>query len=134
MNKDIISNIITLIRNINYNHDNKNDQNIVVNIIYNNIIENIIKILIQKGFITNVRKYCKKKKNYLIFNLYKNKKKKIILKQISRSGVRIYSKYKKIQKILGGAGIIILSTSRGIMSNREAFLERIGGEILCYIY
>ncbi|KAL0912903.1 hypothetical protein M5K25_016318 [Dendrobium thyrsiflorum] len=54
----------------------------------------------------------------------------MILKRISRPGLRIYSNYQRIPKILGGMGIVILSTSRGIMTDREARLEKIGGEIL----
>ena len=56
------------------------------------------------------------------------------LKQISRPGLRIYYNYQRIPRILGGMGIVILSTSRGIMTDKEARLERIGGEILCYIW
>ena len=56
------------------------------------------------------------------------------LKRISRPGLRIYSNYEKIPRILGGMGIVILSTSRGIMTDREARLERVGGELLCYIW
>ncbi|KAJ0427705.1 30S ribosomal protein S8 [Helianthus annuus] len=56
------------------------------------------------------------------------------LKRISRPGLRIYSNYQRIPRILGGMGVVILSTSRGIMTDREARLERIGGEILCYIW
>ncbi|XP_070036273.1 uncharacterized protein [Nicotiana tomentosiformis] len=56
------------------------------------------------------------------------------LKRISRPGLRIYSNYQRIPRILGGMGIVILSTSRGIMTDREARLEGIGGEILCYIW
>ncbi|KAL8555904.1 hypothetical protein ACS0TY_003645 [Phlomoides rotata] len=53
---------------------------------------------------------------------------------IRRPGLRIYSNSQRIPRILGGMGIVILSTSRGIMTDREARLERIGGEILCYIW
>ena len=53
---------------------------------------------------------------------------------ISRPGLRIYVNYQGIPKVLGGMGIAILSTSRGIMTDREARLNRIGGEVLCYIW
>ena len=56
------------------------------------------------------------------------------LKRISRPGLRIYTNYQGIPKVLGGMGIAILSTSRGIMTDREARLNRIGGEVLCYIW
>ena len=51
-----------------------------------------------------------------------------------RPGLRIYTNYQGIPKVLGGMGIAILSTSRGIMTDREARLNRIGGEVLCYIW
>uniref|UniRef100_A0A453E9G6 Small ribosomal subunit protein uS8c n=1 Tax=Aegilops tauschii subsp. strangulata TaxID=200361 RepID=A0A453E9G6_AEGTS len=51
-----------------------------------------------------------------------------------RPGLRIYTNYQGIPKVLGGMGIAILSTSRGIMTDREARLNRIGGEFLCYIW
>ena len=57
-----------------------------------------------------------------------------ILKRISRPGLRIYSNHQRIPRILGGMGVVILSTSRGIMTDRETRLERIGGEILYYIW
>ena len=56
------------------------------------------------------------------------------LRRISSPGLRIYTNYKDIQKILGGMGIMILSTSQGLMTDREARFRRIGGEILCSIW
>nr|UZA62270.1 ribosomal protein S8 [Carex siderosticta] len=104
-----------------------------------NITESIVKILLREGFIENVRKHKKNNKNFLILSLHFYRKKGIyrtrtILKRISRPSFRIYSKYQRIPKILGGIGIVILSTSRGIITDREARLQRIGGEILCYIW
>ena len=56
------------------------------------------------------------------------------LKRISKPGLRIYATYKEIPKVLGGMGIAILSTSKGIMTDREARFHKIGGEILCSIW
>ena len=56
------------------------------------------------------------------------------LRRISRPGLRIYTNHKEIPKILGGMGIIILSTSQGLLTDREARLHGIGGEILCSIW
>ena len=56
------------------------------------------------------------------------------LRRISSPGLRIYTNYKDIPKILGGMGIMILSTSQGLMTDREARFRRIGGEILCSIW
>nr|YP_009686700.1 ribosomal protein S8 [Allium oschaninii]QDS78618.1 ribosomal protein S8 [Allium oschaninii]QOC72041.1 ribosomal protein S8 [Allium oschaninii] len=132
MGRDTIADIITSIRNANMR------KNGTVRIVSTNITENIVKILLREGFIENVRKHQESNKNFLVSTLrHKRTRKgiyKTILKRISRPGLRIYSNYKKIPKILGGMGIVILSTSRGIMTDREARLEKIGGEILCYIW
>nr|YP_010269269.1 ribosomal protein S8 [Bulbophyllum tianguii]UIG86937.1 ribosomal protein S8 [Bulbophyllum tianguii]BCG62227.1 30S ribosomal protein S8 [Bulbophyllum funingense] len=131
MGRDIIADIITSIRNADI------DQKGRVKIVSTNITKNIVKILLREGFIENVRKHQESQKNFLVSTLRHRKARKgnkIILKRISRPGLQIYSNYQRIPKILGGMGIVILSTSRGIMTDREARLEKIGGEILCYIW
>nr|YP_010362758.1 ribosomal protein S8 [Euphorbia drupifera]UNS16714.1 ribosomal protein S8 [Euphorbia drupifera] len=134
MGRDPIAEIITSIRNADMNRKG------TVRIATTNITENIIKILLREGFIENLRKHQEGNKKFLVLILRHRRKKKgpyrtsLNLKRISRPGLRIYSKYQTIPRILGGMGIVILSTSRGIMTDREARLERIGGEILCYIW
>nr|WAX37812.1 ribosomal protein S8 [Phyllanthus niruri subsp. lathyroides] len=134
MGKDTIADIITSIRNADM--DGKGTVRVVSTI----ITENIIKILFREGFIENVRKHRESNQNFLVLTLRHRKNRKgpyrtnLNLKRISRPGLRIYSNYQKIPRILGGMGIVILSTSRGIMTDREARLEKIGGEILCYIW
>nr|YP_010148504.1 ribosomal protein S8 [Zabelia insularis]QFQ36002.1 ribosomal protein S8 [Zabelia coreana]QQV69337.1 ribosomal protein S8 [Zabelia insularis] len=139
MGRDTIADIITSIRNADM------DRKRVVRIASTNITENIVKILLREGFVENARKHRENSKSFLVLTLRhrRNRKKpsrtyrnrKILnLKRISRPGLRIYSNYQRIPRILGGMGVVILSTSRGIMTDREARLERIGGEILCYIW
>nr|UXW62939.1 ribosomal protein S8 [Salvia sonchifolia] len=137
MGRDTIAEIITSIRNADM------DRKRVVRIASTNITENIVKILFREGFIENVRKHREKNKNFLVLTLrhsrnrkrpYRNLRNFLNLKRISRPGLRIYSNSQRIPRILGGMGIVILSTSRGIMTDREARLEGIGGEILCYIW
>nr|AKZ24129.1 ribosomal protein S8 [Cicuta maculata] len=134
MGRDIIADIITSIRNADM------DRKRVVRIASTNITENIIKILLREGFIENVRKHKETKKYFLVLTLRHRRNRKrsyrnfLNLKRISRPGLRIYSNYQRIPRILGGMGIVIISTSRGIMTDREARLERIGGEVLCYIW
>nr|YP_010734924.1 ribosomal protein S8 [Amorphophallus coaetaneus]WEI30173.1 ribosomal protein S8 [Amorphophallus coaetaneus] len=129
MGRDTISEIITSIRNA----DMKKKR--TVRIASTNITENFVKILLREGFIENIRKHRESKKNFLVSTLRHNRRiYKTILKRISRPGLRIYSNYQQIPRILGGMGIAILSTSRGIMTDREARLEGVGGEILCYIW
>nr|APB95084.1 ribosomal protein S8 [Daucus crinitus]APB95169.1 ribosomal protein S8 [Daucus crinitus] len=134
MGRDIIADIITSIRNADM------DRKRAVRIASTNITENIVKILLREGFIENVRKHKETKKSFLVLTLRHRRNRKrsyrnfLNLKRISRPGLRIYSNYQRIPRILGGMGIVIISTSRGIMTDREARLERIGGEILCYIW
>nr|QNQ15201.1 ribosomal protein S8 [Thoracocarpus bissectus] len=132
MGRDTIADIITSIRNADMAKKG------TVRIASTNITENIVKILLREGFIENVRKHQESNKNFLVSLLRHRKTSKgiyrTILKRISRPGLQIYSNYQRIPKILGGMGIVILSTSRGIMTDREARLERIGGKILCYIW
>jgi small subunit ribosomal protein S8 len=56
------------------------------------------------------------------------------LKRVSKPGLRVYSGRDEIPVVLGGMGVCILSTSRGIMSGHEAWRKRVGGEVLCYIW
>ena len=56
------------------------------------------------------------------------------LKRVSRPGLRQYTGYKDMPRVLNGLGIAILSTSKGVMTNKQALLEKVGGEVLCYVY
>nr|QZH79958.1 ribosomal protein S8 [Asarum pulchellum] len=132
MGRDTIADIITSIRNADM------DKKGTVRIASTNITENIVRILLREGFIENVRKHRENNKNFLVSTLRHRRNRKgtyrNILKRISRPGLRIYSNYQRIPRVLGGMGIVILSTSQGIMTDREARLQGIGGEILCYIW
>nr|QIQ22873.1 ribosomal protein S8 [Cistanche sinensis] len=134
MGRDTIAEILTSIRNADM------DRKRVVRIASTNITENIVKILFQEGFVENVRKHREKNKYFLVLTLrHRNNRKKsyinfLNLKRISQPSLRIYSNSQQIPRILCGMGIVILSTSRGIMTDREARLEGKGGEILCYIW
>uniref|UniRef100_UPI0030FEFAB0 ribosomal protein S8 n=1 Tax=Primula chapaensis TaxID=690490 RepID=UPI0030FEFAB0 len=134
MSRDTIADILTSIRNAGM------DRKRVVRIASTNITENIVKILLREGFIENVRKHRESDKYFLVSTLRHTRNKKrhyrnlLNLKRISRPGLRIYSNYQRIPRILGGMGVVILSTSQGIMTDREARLKGIGGEIFCYIW
>nr|YP_009730336.1 ribosomal protein S8 [Helicia shweliensis]YP_010158799.1 ribosomal protein S8 [Helicia nilagirica]QHT54494.1 ribosomal protein S8 [Helicia shweliensis]QRG31066.1 ribosomal protein S8 [Helicia nilagirica] len=132
MGRDTIADVITSIRNADMNKKGR------VRIASTNITENIVKILLREGFIENVRKHRENNKYFLVSTQQPRRNRKgpyrTILKRISRPGLRVYSNYQRIPRILGGMGIVILSTSRGIMTDREARLEGIGGEVLCYIW
>nr|YP_009141440.1 ribosomal protein S8 [Lathyrus odoratus]AIL55966.1 ribosomal protein S8 [Lathyrus odoratus] len=136
MTKDTIGDILTLLRNAEMNRKR------TIQIPLSNITENIVKIILRQGFIENVRKHRESNKYFLVLTLRYRRNMKgsypiktfFNLKRISTPGLRIYSNYTKIPKVLGGIGIVIISTSRGIMTDREARLAKIGGEIICYIW
>nr|ASN79056.1 ribosomal protein S8 [Pityopus californicus] len=132
MGRDTIADIITSIRNADMARKR------VVRIAYTNITETFAKILLREGFIENMRKHRESTQSFLVSTLryrrHRESRNVLNLKRISRPGLRIYLNYKKIPRILGGMGVVILSTSQGIMTDREARLKKIGGEILCYIW
>ncbi|KAM3227637.1 hypothetical protein ACQJBY_059399 [Aegilops geniculata] len=136
MGKDTIADLLTSIRNADMNKKG------TVRVVSTNITENIVKILLREGFIESVRKHQERNRYFLVSTLRHQKRKtrkgiyrtRTFLKRINRPGLRIYTNYQGIPKVLGGMGIAILSTSRGIMTDREARLNRIGGEVLCYIW
>nr|QBE88726.1 ribosomal protein S8 [Hypertelis spergulacea] len=130
MGKDTIADILTSIRNA----DMKTKR--TVRIASTKISAKILKILQREGFIKHVRTAQEGKKSFFVVTLRYRRpgQDSLSLKRVSRPSLRIYSRAKHIPRILGGMGIAILSTSRGIMTDREARLEGIGGEILCYIW
>nr|YP_009668097.1 ribosomal protein S8 [Frullania nodulosa]QCW58872.1 ribosomal protein S8 [Frullania nodulosa] len=131
MSNDIIANMITSIRNANLGKIK------TVQIPATNATRDIAKILLREGFIED---FIDNEQNasFLMLNLkYQGKKKKsyiTTLRRISKPGLRIYSNHREIPKVLGGMGIVILSTSGGIMTDREAREKKIGGELLCYVW
>jgi small subunit ribosomal protein S8 len=132
MGNDTIANMITSIRNANLGKIK------TVQVPATNATRDIAKILLREGFIEDFIDDNENKKNVLVLNpKYQGRKKKsyiTTLRRISKSGLRIYSNHKEIPKVLGGMGIVILSTSGGIMTDREARQKKIGGELLCYVW
>jgi small subunit ribosomal protein S8 len=77
------------------------------------------------------------KKTLVISLKYKGKQRRPIisnLKRVSKPGLRVYSNRRDLPRVLGGIGIAIVSTSRGIMTDRDARQQGIGGEVLCYVW
>ena len=96
----------------------------------------IAKILKKEGFIEKCEKSGKKVKKIIKLALKYENEKPIIsgLKRISKSGQRIYSGYKKIKRVRAGYGIAIISTSKGLMTDKEVRKQKLGGEVLCEIW
>lgn len=129
MSNDKISDFLTQIRNANLNH------NLSVIIVKTKTNYQISKILKQEGFIKSFSEYSSNQlKIYLKYEGRESKPIITNLKRISKPGRRIYANYKEIPSVLGGLGIIILSTSKGILTDQDARFYRIGGEILCSVW
>ncbi|NCO80282.1 30S ribosomal protein S8 [bacterium] len=107
-----------------------------VEIPFSNLKYEIAKILEKNGFIAKVEKKGKKMKKLIEITLkYDNKRPAISgLKKISKPGQRIYKKAKELKPVKGGYGIAIISTSKGLMTNKEARKQKLGGEVLCEIW
>ena len=82
------------------------------------------------------KKEAKKVDNSPVFTVIKKNPITSIksLKRVSSPGLRQYTGYKDMPRVINGLGIAIISTSKGVMTNKEAAAEKIGGEVLCYIY
>ena len=129
MINDTISDMLTCIRN------GILIKSQTVTVLSTKINKNIAKILEREGFIESFQVSTTGK---LVLKLkYLNDQKKSCitnLRRLSKPGLRIYVNSKEIPRILGGMGIIILSTSKGIMTDSEARYHKIGGELLCSIW
>jgi small subunit ribosomal protein S8 len=96
----------------------------------------VAKILAQEGFIGEVKKTVKGKiKSMKIILKYDNGVSKISdLRRVSKPGQRIYAKVSEIKRVKGGYGIAVISTSKGLMTNKEAHKLKLGGEIICEVW
>ncbi len=128
---DTISDMLTRIRNAGLvGHQN-------TKIPATKMTQNIARVLKEEGFIEDFVEAGEGIKKHLVVSLkYKKNRKPIIqrLQRISKPGLRVYSNRKELPKVLGGIGIAIISTSKGIMTDREARKQGIGGEVLCHIW
>ncbi|PWL80448.1 30S ribosomal protein S8 [Candidatus Gastranaerophilales bacterium] len=131
MNTDPIADMLTRIRNANMVSHEK------VEMPSSKLKVELAKLLKEEGFITDyeVKEVGKFKVLTIILKYDMNKKPVITkLERISKPGLRNYSKAKNLPKVLGGMGIAIVSTSKGLLTDRKARKENIGGEVLCYVY
>ena len=97
----------------------------------------IAKILKEEGFISDYK--IKEDGNFKVITLslkYGNRKESVItgLKRISNPGLRVYVKAQDVPRVLNGLGIAIISTSKGIMTDKQARRESLGGEVMAYIW
>ena len=127
---DPIADMLTRIRNAN---QQKHD---TVSIPYSNLKNDLANILKNEGFVTDfVVNEEGNHKNIVITLKYKGNERVITgLKRVSKPGLRQYAKVNEIPKVLNGLGIVVLSTSQGLMTDKEARAKNIGGEVLAYIW
>ena len=129
MSNDTLGNFLTQIRNATLV---KNSNTLISN---NKISYQISKILQREGFIKSFQVLSSQ--HLILYFKYKGRHREPVLTnllRVSRPGRRIYASHKEIPTILGGLGLVILSTSKGILTDREAKFYRVGGEILCSIW
>ena len=126
---DTIADMLTRIRNANSMRYEE------VSVPASKIKNEIARILKEEGFIKDYT--INSDENVINLTLkYTDKKERVItgLKRISKPGLRVYAKNDEIPQVLNGLGIAIISTSKGIMTDKQARKENIGGEVLAYIW
>ena len=97
----------------------------------------LAKVLKEEGYIADYEVKKVGKFDVITITLkYDSNNKPVITKlvRVSKPGLKTYSKAKNLEKVLGGLGIAVVSTSKGLMTDRKARKENIGGEVLCYVY
>ncbi|CAL4323823.1 30S ribosomal protein S8 [Buchnera aphidicola (Chaitophorus sp. 3695)] len=126
--QDPISDMFVRIKNAQFSNK------ISVNIPFSNFKKEITKLLKKEGYIENYSVKNFKKSNLKIFLKY-FKGKPVIenITRISKPGLRIYKRKNEIPQVISGLGIVIMSTSKGVLSDKEARKKGLGGEIICYV-
>ena len=128
---DTIADMLTRIRNANQMRYQE------VSVPASNLKCELAKILKNEGFIEDYKVVKEDVQGTILLTLkYGQNKERVItgLKRISKPGLRVYAKNTEIPKVLNGLGIAIISTSRGVMTDKEARKQNLGGEVLAYIW
>ena len=128
---DPIADLLTRIRNANLAHHE------VVEIPASKIKKSIAEILKSEGFIRDVEYIDDNKQGVIrVFLKYGEDRNRVItgIKRISKPGLRKYAKAEELPKVLNGLGIAIISTSAGVITDKEARSKQVGGEVLAYIW
>jgi len=128
---DPIADMLTRIRNAN------TAGHASVDIPASNMKKSIAEILVNEGFISGYKVVSDTAQGTIKVDLkYGPNKEKTIygIKKISKPGLKVYAKADKVPKVLGGLGIAILSTSKGVITDKEARKLGVGGEVVCYVW
>lgn len=131
-NHDPISDMLTRIRNASEKRHER------TRIPASRMSRSIANVLQQEGFIAAINEEGDGINKQLVLELkYSGKQRQPTIRRVqrvSRPGLRIYKNTRQLPKVLGGLGVAIISTSRGVMSDRDARKQGVGGEVLCYVY
>ncbi|GAU79347.1 30S ribosomal protein S8 [Fusibacter sp. 3D3] len=128
---DPIADLLTRVRNANM------VKHASVDVPASNVKKKIVEILLQEGYIKGFDVIEDGKQGLIRIELkYGDSKERVItgLKRISKPGLRVYAKKTDVPKVLGGLGVAIISTSNGIITDREARKLEVGGEVICYVW
>lgn len=128
---DTIADMLTRIRNAN------SAKHPTVDVPASNMKKQIAQILVDEGYIKSFRVIDDDKQDVIRITLkYTENKSQVItgLRRVSKPGLRIYSNSKDMPKVMKGLGIAIVSTSKGIMTDREARKNNVGGEVLAFVW
>ena len=128
---DPIADMLTRIRNAN------SARHLSVDIPASNLKKSIAEILLEEGYIKNYQIIDDGKQGIIRVSLkYAENKQRVIsgIKRISKPGLRVYAGKDELPRVLKGLGIAIVSTSKGIMTDKKARKENVGGEVLAYIW
>jgi len=128
---DPIADLLTRIRNANVVHHDK------VEIPASKIKRAVVQILKEEGFVKDFEQLSDGKQGILRVSLkYGPERDRVItgIKRISKPGLRVYAKKDQLPKVLGGLGIAIISTSQGIMSDKQARKTGLGGEVIAFVW
>ncbi|BAU42178.1 MULTISPECIES: 30S ribosomal protein S8 [Cyanophyceae] len=129
---DTIADMLTRIRNANLARHQTTE------VPSTKMTRNIARVLLEEGFISEFSETGEGAQKRLVIALkYKGKGRRPIinaLQRVSKPGLRVYSNCRDLPRVLGGIGIAIVSTSSGIMTDRDARRQGVGGEVLCYVW
>jgi small subunit ribosomal protein S8 len=128
---DPIADFLTRLRNANSAYHDE------VVLPHSKLKANIAEILLREGYISSFRsEQGEKSKNLVVELKYGPNRERSIagLRRVSKPGLRVYAKSTNLPKVLGGLGVAIISTSSGLLTDRQATKQRVGGEVLAYVW
>ncbi|MFC3847029.1 30S ribosomal protein S8 [Helicobacter baculiformis] len=131
MVNDIVADSLTRIRNASMRRLE------VTELYYAKIVVSILEIFKSRGFIANYQVVEKRGKNFISVELaYDDRGRAVIseIKRLSKPGRRLYKQASELKRFKNGYGVIVVSTSKGVITNEEAYKQNVGGEVLCSIW